>query len=496
MPEAVDACVKSVLEDNPDYSESRAYAICWAQQNRDELSLSDSDAPTHDELIRAVAQKDLADDGGCKEGHVNIDGKCVPVEEVEDVPPSAFLSSPMHLTLASLDTEPIERLEEGDNTVRYKSLKLLSPGVWTDSGSETATLYPPEGIANLKPDWDDAQHDGPPVNIMHDLDVEEWEAHEPSVAGYIDPDTVDTDDDGNLFADIVLDTSKGAGQYADDNLRSTLQNQGTVGFGGPSVEIPARGLEQSTDPVRDIPRIDAGLLTGTALVMEPASKAVNFAREAARRPIAMANGGNNAKVMTRESDSMRTKLLSGVADKLLADPDELRETLDMFGFDGLDEMTDDEVVDMAEDLHADLTSDMEGGDDGQEMEDGEDDDEEDEDTEMEDDGGMDDIDAIQETVQNLASRLEDLEDAMSQAMTADDVNAELEDAAGNKLADAETVKELEEAKEEIDRRLSELEDTGKDPKTLSDAKSDDEEIDWSSAESGITYDSATGSMSR
>lgn len=35
MPEQVEACVKSVLEENPDYSESRAYAICNAQFNYD-----------------------------------------------------------------------------------------------------------------------------------------------------------------------------------------------------------------------------------------------------------------------------------------------------------------------------------------------------------------------------------------------------------------------------------------------------------------------------
>lgn len=31
MPEAVEECVDSVLDDNPDYSESKAYAICWDQ---------------------------------------------------------------------------------------------------------------------------------------------------------------------------------------------------------------------------------------------------------------------------------------------------------------------------------------------------------------------------------------------------------------------------------------------------------------------------------
>lgn len=35
MPDDVDDCVESVLEDNPDYSESKAWAICKAQQEAD-----------------------------------------------------------------------------------------------------------------------------------------------------------------------------------------------------------------------------------------------------------------------------------------------------------------------------------------------------------------------------------------------------------------------------------------------------------------------------
>jgi hypothetical protein len=42
MPEQVDECVESVLADNPDYTTSRAYAICWAQQTKATL-VTDSD---------------------------------------------------------------------------------------------------------------------------------------------------------------------------------------------------------------------------------------------------------------------------------------------------------------------------------------------------------------------------------------------------------------------------------------------------------------------
>ena len=149
-------------------------------------------------------------------------------------------STLQHLTLKSLETEPIERVEEDGNTVRFRNLKLLSPGVWSDAGSQTATYYPPEGIANLEAHYNESEHNGPPVNIMHDLDMDTFEAHEASVAGYIDPETLDTDDDGNLFGDVVFDTSKGAGQFADENLQSTLENKGAVGFGGPSVEIDGK----------------------------------------------------------------------------------------------------------------------------------------------------------------------------------------------------------------------------------------------------------------
>jgi hypothetical protein len=461
MPEAVDECVKSVMEDNPDYSESRAYAICWAEQNRGNLSVHED--ASHDELLAAAAKSNT----DCPEGKVRAGEACVDVEEVTDVPPSSLLSTPQHLTLKSLETEPIKRVSENSNKVRYKSLKLLSPGIWADAGSQTETYYPPEGIANLEADYDESKHDGPPVNIMHDLDVEDWEAHEPSVAGHVDPDTLDTDDDGNLYGDVVFDTATGAGQYADENLQSTLEKEGALGFGGPSVEIPARGLQQSHDEVRDMPRVDGGLLTGVAMVMDPASKSVNFAREAARRPVALSGeSGNNAKVLTQQSGSMRT----------LANAEEVREIMERFGFD-VGDMDDEEMMEMAEDLHEDLMDQMkrEEGEDadgeGAEMEthDGEDDeedDDEDEDMEMQEDG---DLEAVEERVQSLASRLEDVEDALSQAMQADDVEATLEDAKGQELAAADTVAELEEARDELDRRLEALESEGKESKTLADA---------------------------
>ncbi|AFH21840.1 hypothetical protein OSG_eHP10_00150 [environmental Halophage eHP-10] len=487
LPAEVEERAKSIKDDNPDMDKSTAIAIARDQLNLaaeyDSITLEED--PCEDGYVmvgtkqqngrtvpNCVPTEDadpanlqtLADT--CPDGQVKIGDECVPIESV-DAPASILSDNASYLTLKSLESEPIERVEAGDNTVRYTNVKLLSPGIWADAGSQTETYYPPDGIAALEADYDDAAHDGPPLNIMHDLDTDEWKAHEASVAGHIDPDSLDTDDDGNLFGDLVLDTAKGAGQFADDNLQSTLQNEGTVGFGGPSVEIPARGLQQSHDPQRDMPRVDGGLLTGVALVMDPASKSVNFAREAARRPIAMS--GTNAKALTRQSARMAPKILE-------ADPGEVREIMDMFGLD-TDDLDDEEVMDMAKDFHEDLMDELEGAEMGDYEDDEEDDDEEgaemeddmdEEDEEEDDEMEMgDDMDAVQDRVQNLATRLEDLEDMVAQAMTADDVDAELEDAAGNKLADADTV-------EEIDRRLSQLEDEPKEPRTLADSDDGEE----------------------
>jgi hypothetical protein len=500
-PEAYCAAIKRQIEGAAALSETDRKAITASDTFSDKLLEEDpcwadyvmvgTKTVNGKEVPNCVPEEDAdpadlqalaAADDRCGEGKVRIGDSCVDIAEVTgdtESPPPSVLSSPQHLTLKSLDTEPIERVEEGGNTVRYKSLKLLSPGVWSDAGSQTATYYPPDGIANLQAEYDESEYDGPPVNIMHDLDMDTFEAHDASVAGHIDPDTLDTDDEGNLFADIVFDTSTGAGQFADENLQSTLENEGTVGFGGPSVEIPAEGLVQEHDAQRDMPRVDGGLLSGCAMVMDPASKSVNFAREAARRPVAMSASGESGKVLTHESVDMRT----------LADAGEIRETLGMFGLD-TDDLDDEEVMDMAEDLHEDLMDELEGDD--AEMGDYEDDDEDEEDAEMEDDMDeeeeddedememADDMETVMERVQNLASRLEDVEDAMSQAMTAEDVDAELEDAAGNKLADAETVKTLTEAKEELEDRIKELENQPAESKTLTDAQDFEPEYDMDS----------------
>lgn len=169
-----------MLDDNPEYSESRAYAICVAAEKRNELEVSDD--PSHDELLTAAAQQEI----DCPEGHVHTGSQCVPIEEVRDVPPS-LLGDGTVFQLAGLATEPIERTEEGENTVRYSNLSFLTEGVWTDQASKTPTLYSEEGIANIEARYDESEFNGPPVNVMHDVDPQSGEVHEASHGGYVDP---------------------------------------------------------------------------------------------------------------------------------------------------------------------------------------------------------------------------------------------------------------------------------------------------------------------
>ena len=55
MPEEIEKCKTSVLDDNPEYSESRAYAICWAQKNEGNLS-----AETPEKLAAFAENNNLA----------------------------------------------------------------------------------------------------------------------------------------------------------------------------------------------------------------------------------------------------------------------------------------------------------------------------------------------------------------------------------------------------------------------------------------------------
>lgn len=361
--------------------------------------------------------------------------------------------------LAGIDTDPIKRLEE-DGTVRYTNIKLLSPGSWTDAGSKETVWYSPEGIRNLEMREDNV------VNIMHDVD------NEVASVGSVDPESVETDEQGNLYGDVVLHMDNAASEFADENMKTTLESGGSKGFGGPSVEIDAEGQKVEWNDEKGMHELKAGYLSGTGFVSNPASKPVAFSRQTAERGVALADGSQESKTLYRKDDTMSEEL----------DLEALREKYNL-GED-IDEET---VAELAEAGALDLEEDED--EEEEEAPETPEDDEEEEETEMEDG-------EIEQMVSSLADRVETLEEQLDAAMAAEDVeealSEELEEVKSN-LADAETVDELE---ADVDKRLSELENEPKETKTLADGSDTEDNGAWDNADSGVSYDPRTGSLSR
>jgi hypothetical protein len=476
MPKKVEECVRSIQKDNPDMDESRAWAICHAMENRGELS--DADDPAA-----------LLGDGTCPDGMVDINGSCVEIEEVDDAPPSALdLSTPRVMASGKIDTEPIKREELSDGKVKYSNIKLVSEGVWTDQNSKTPTLYDERTFENVDPEYP-REFDGPPANIAHDIHKDgpkAGEPHEASIGGYIEPDSVRTDGEA-LFGDIILDTEDAAGAFADENLKSALENDGTAGF-SPSVELMPTELREADHPHAE-EHVAAAELTGVGLVRDPASETVDLRHETQNRAVAMAAGGRSDKARVYQRRDMSAD--NDVTDEIRAEV--LSRELSIEDVESDAENIADEldvdvgaVMEVLEPLLEMPDEDEDGDGEGAEMEDGEEEDEEDdEDKEMQDEA----LEGLREQIDDLWAEIEDLKDGMA---TEEEMTSNLEDAK-EELAAADTVAELREAKEELDKRLSKIEEQDGERKTLSESKG---ETDYSDADSGFDYDPATGSMSR
>jgi len=426
--EKVKECAESVMEDNPELDKSTAFAICQDMENEGELS----DCPD-------VNLK------GCPEGQVEINGECRDIATIE-APPS-LLSDGAVFQLQDLATEPLERTEEDENTVRYSSVHLLAPGTWTDAASQETIWYSPEGIRNLE------VMEGAHVSVMHDPQ------NEVAAIGEIDSETVEATEEG-LFADVLIDTSDAAGEFADENLQQTLESGGAVGFGGPSVEIESDQTEYNQ--ARSMQELKGGTVSGLAFVSNPASKTVSFARQTAKKGVALS-----------QEDKAVYRLNAGM------ELSELEQTLSEHGIN-TDEKDETELQALAEALGITLADD-EDEEEEEEPDDEEDEEppEDDENEEEEEDEGMD-MEQVEERVEALEERLQNVEDMVESAMAAEDAE-ELEEelteeieSATQDLADAETVQELEAAKEELEARLSSLEDEPKAPKTLADGESSDD----------------------
>ncbi|WLW38155.1 hypothetical protein [Halorubrum tailed virus BLv36] len=487
LPEEVEERAKSIKEDNPDMAKSSAIAIARDQLNMAEKydSISLEEDPCWDGYVmvgtkqengqtvpNCVPEEDAdpanLESNDCPEGHIKIGDECVPVEEVDTA--VNVLSEPtdkrVMSTASPLDTQPIEREELSNGTVAYRNIKLLDEGVWTDESSRTPTLYDERTFENLEILSPEGM-DGPPVNVAHDLDSN-GEPNEASVGGYIDPDSVDTDGKA-LFGDIMLDTGDPAGAYLDENLKSSLESNGEVGF-SPSVELMPTELEAAEHPQAEQHVVGAEF-TGTALVRDPASKSVDFAHETRNRQIAMGLEGQTAKRLEEEP-------------KHMAEIEEVRETLDSAGLgDVIDDMTDDEVMDMAENLHSDLMADLEG----EEVE-AEYDEEEEEEEEKE----MADADELMAELDEVRGRVAELEDMVA-GMDGMVEEEDLEEAT-EELADASDVEEIEKTlsaimpdgwdTEEVSRALKAVGEEPEKPRSLADGS--DEEPEYNGRIVGVS----------
>jgi len=400
---------------------------------------------------KLASGEELAEDDPCWENYTQVGMKpdpngsgevpnCVPDDDVDDASGYENSRANSRVLASRRLAGPIERVELSNGSVEYSNIKILSEGAWVDSESREEIYYDPKNLE---------VEDGAVVNVMHDNE------NDVSAVGAIEADSAYVED-GDLFADVILHRDNSASEYADENLQKTLESEGQVGFGGPSVEIPAEG--QEIDFSSNPPELADGKVDGLAFVSQPAARTTAFAQQVSERSVALGHGDTNKGVFVKE-DSMLE----------LQDPGEVREILSMFGFDA-DDLDDEEVMDMAEDLHDDLMEELGG----EEMAEGEEDMPED---------GMD--------MQEMAERVEAMDQKMQEMK---DKEAEMESEMQN-LQDcmdmsymAEEAEELEAELEAAKDRIRELEAEPEDPKSLS------ENGDFEFEESTIDYDRARNSF--
>lgn len=276
MPESVEDCVDSVLEENPDMDESQAYAICKDAEQKGNLVNLD---PQGAEVL-------------------NADGQ-----------------SRLHEPARTLEGGRVERVDEENDAVRYTDICLLAPGEWTDAASRTTIYYAPDAIKRSARNWIDTQ-----VNLYH-------KPGDPIAnVGHIDTDSVYTDDSGALYADMVLHGRTQNSKDAIGLMDLALESEGERGLGGPSVEIPEDKTEW--DDTRGMERMTEMTFSGAALVMHPASRKVSFDEQFENRAVALAQlqESRDIRIMRREET---TKRAAGEADAMGSSTDDpLKELAD------------------------------------------------------------------------------------------------------------------------------------------------------------------------
>ena len=281
MPEDVEACKSSILDDNPDMDESTAYAICNDMKNRGVLAGWLSAEP---ESGRRLAQ--------------------------------------------FRNPQEIRRTEGSGDEVTYKRVMLLSPGQWADAGSQEFVDYNPEAIRRSAenfvdldairtrvPEWphlDNAERanrlnelgeavmaDGQiPVNFLHGPAM--YGADSLDEIGHIPTDSVIVDDDGRMYGDITLHGDSPQSLTAIDLMDEVLEAASSGDRDpppvGPSVEIPADDVTVEDGTLR----LQEAWFSATGVVFNPASRPVELGEQARERAVAMtAADGETAGMVYR-----------------------------------------------------------------------------------------------------------------------------------------------------------------------------------------------------
>lgn len=424
MPERVDTCVRSIQNENEAMDESTARAICTKMENEGKL-----------------------------EAYLN--------EHLADPPEGPALA--MH---ALQEPGRITREERGDDTVVYKDIMLIAPGVWKDAASGEPIYYSPRGLKNAVQNVTARK-----FNFLHERQDELWEV------GHFENEYAD--EDGRIFADVVLNTGKTAGQLADEALEAALQTGGNRGVEGPSIEIMGNRYEFDLEKgVREVVdgEINGAGLVGIGITPGPASKSAAFGQQTAERGVALADGDVPERILTLTSgqqdytastvaegdDSSPPPKVFEMAQGLLQDGSmDKREVADIVA-DTWESLSADDVLEVLEDASASEDEDDEDEDDQQQdaATDDEDDDGEDESPET-DEGEDDDGDEGQDLAGQVMQAIEQLEADVNERLSS--LKAELEQLQNENqdLAESEAIQELQE-------RISTLEDRTQEPQSLAD----------------------------
>lgn len=364
----------------------------------------------------------------------------------------------VHDLAAVQDPGAIERVEEGD-TVRYRDVLLLAPGVWGDAGSGRHVYYSPEGIENSADNWADNT-----VNLFHERENE-----------VTDVGTVDTDavfvgaDDGGLYGDIVLHMDNPASEFADAALTNALETDGREGLQGPSAEL--RGDEYRFNDERGVHELVEGTFNGLGLVglgvsPGPGSKDAAFAEQTRERAVALA-GDDDAELLTPHHDMKTEHVLEQLNERGIGvgdDPDDetLRTLAEAFDLKLQDDEDDGEETDE--------NGDEEGDGDGDE------DDDPDEDDDMDLAEVAEQVSENAEKIATLSEQLQAVAEA-TEALQSDEVDlAELSesiDGLQESVADLAAGDRVD----DLEQRLAALEDEPEDPASLADVDGADAPTD-------------------